>query len=63
MRGDLKQLINGFSEFTMFCIELSVYGAIIVRGCCKMSFLKRSFGGEEETHTFIQPINFSFYFC
>jgi hypothetical protein len=53
--------MNGFSELTMVCIELGVYGAI-VRGSCKVSFLKRSFGGEEETHTFIQPINFFLFF-
>ncbi len=62
-RGDLKQLMNGFSELTMVCIELSVYGAI-VRGSCKMSFLKRSFGVKKRhTHSFNLSTFYSFFFC
>jgi hypothetical protein len=52
MKGDLKQLMKGFSELTMVCIELGVYGAI-VKGSCKMSFLKRNFGVKKRhTHSF-----------
>jgi hypothetical protein len=46
---------------TMVCIELGVYGAI-VRGSCKMSFLKRKALGVKKRHTHSFNLSTSLFF-